>query len=149
VEWDGKKVDDFADLRLLVANTAPGETATLKLWRDGNNLTYRVTVERRQKAVMQQRGGWLGLQVQDLTEEMKRRLGEPELHGVLVANVSDESPARRYIEPRDVILSVNRKRITSVEQYREIIARTSAKKGVLIRFLDADTGRMRFVTITG
>ena len=149
MRWDGKKIEDFADLRLKVASTPPGESATVKVWRNGSPYVYKVTVAPRQKAVMEQQGGWIGLQVQDLTAEMRRRIGEPDLKGVLVANVSQDSPARRYIEAGDVILSLNRQRITSVEQYRDIIARTSAEKGVLIRYLDADTGRTRFVAVGG
>ncbi len=149
VEWDGTKVSDFGELRLLVARTSPEDTARVKVWRDGATVIYKVTVARRGDAISAQQGGWLNLQVQELTAEMKQRLGQPGLHGILVADVSPDSPARRAIEPGDIILSIDREKINSVDQYRKIIARTTPEEGVLVRFIDADTGRAQFVTIKG
>ena len=149
VEWDGKKVSDFSELRLMVARTAPDKTVKVKVWRDDATVVYDVTAARRSEAVAGTPGGWLNLEVQELTAQMKQRLGKPNLHGVLVANVSPESPAREAIDAGDIILSINRKKINSVDQYREIIAQTTPEAGVLIRFIDADTGRAQFVTIKG
>lgn len=154
-EWDGKKVKDFTELRLMVARTEPGKEVELKLWREGDVYTYSLTCGERSEAQLAQQQqeaqpeNWLGLQVQELTREMARRMGKPDLQGVVVSDVSPESPAREAVDPGDVILSVNRQRINSVEQYQRIVSQTTAESGVLMRFIEADTGRARFVAIRG
>ena len=155
-EWDGKKVKDFTELRLMVARTEPGKEVELKVWREGDVYTYSLTCGERSEAQLAQQQqeeaqpeNWLGLQVQELTREMARRMGQPDLQGVVVSDVSPESPAREAVDPGDVILSVNRQRINSVEQYQRIVSQTTAESGVLMRFIEADTGRARFVAIRG
>src|SRR5205807_957849 len=44
--WNGKTIDDSAELPGLVADTPPGKHATVKLWRNGAEQTLGVTVAR-------------------------------------------------------------------------------------------------------
>jgi len=146
-EYDGRAVDNMNELRRRVAATQPGTKAKVNVWRDGKERTLTVEVGNLAEATETARD-WLGLEVQTLTPEMARRMGRADLQGVLVADVAEDSSARRYLEPGDVILSVDRQRVTSVEQYRRLVAEAVSKGSVLLRVFDADTGRARFLLVS-
>jgi serine protease Do len=148
-ELNGHKVQDANSLRERVAATKPGTEAELKLWREGKELTLTVTVGDLASAPQETERDWLGLRVQTLTPEMARQMGRQGLQGVVVAEVPEDSPAAPYVNAGDVILSVNRQRVTSVAQYRELMAKIEPSAGVLLRVLDSQTGRTRFVVLRG
>ena len=57
--------------------------------------------------------GWLGVQLQELTPELVKRLGLKEPRGALVAGVVPNSPAAQAgLEPLDVIISWNGQKVT-------------------------------------
>ena len=144
--WNGKEVRDHAELHRWVAATEPESTATVRIWRAGKEIEVPVTIAKREDEEVS--GGWLGLRVQPLTPDAAQQLGRPGLEGVLVAEVSPDSPARRYnVSPGDVILSVNQQRVKSTEDYRRIVSKTSPKTGILLHVLSGSTGRAHFVVI--
>ncbi len=143
---DGQKVTDMNGLRRRVAAIAPGTKVNVQVWRDGNERTLTVEVGNLSEASETARD-WLGLEVQALTPEMARSMGQPDLQGVLVADVPDDSPARSYLKPGDVILSVNRRKVASIEQYQQLMAQAEPAGGVMLRVLDSESGRARFVLI--
>jgi S1-C subfamily serine protease len=118
----------------------------MKVWREGKETTLSVRVANLQAAV-QTAQDWLGLHVQTLTPEMSANMGKPDLKGVLVAEVDKDSPAAEYISPGDVILSVNRVPVTSVEEYSKLMGQTDKERGVLLRVLEAQSGRARFLFV--
>lgn len=152
VEYDGHGVKSQSEVRQRVAATDPGTKVKLRVWRDGEETQVTVKVgdlaEARVGSLAAGQPDWLGLRAQTLTEEMAERLGHPKLKGVLVADVEEDSPAgREGISPGNVVLSVNRIRVTSVAEYGRVIARTKPRPGVLLHVLDADSGYARFVHI--
>lgn len=65
------------------------------------------------------RRGWIGVAVQDLTDELAAALGLAGAEGVLVSDVFDASPADRAgIRQGDIVVEVDGKRVTNVGQYR-------------------------------
>jgi serine protease Do len=146
VEFDGRPVRNSAELRRRVAGTEPGSRASVKFWRDGEMKT--VTVEAGDLAAAEETThDWLGLHVQTLTPEMARNMGKPDLEGVLVADVDENSPAAEHFTPGDVILSVNRTKVRSASEYARLMAAARKEGGVLLRVLDAETGRARFLFV--
>jgi len=73
--------------------------------------------------------GWLGVYVQDLTEEIAKPLGMKPNSGVLVSDVSKDSPALKAgIEVGDVITEFDGKKIEDVDQLRKIVALSTIGK---------------------
>ncbi|MFN0042954.1 MAG: Do family serine endopeptidase [Alphaproteobacteria bacterium] len=71
--------------------------------------------------------GWLGVQIQSVTEEIAENLGlgAGAARGALVAGVSDGSPARKAgIQPGDVILSFDGKDVRKMRSLPSIVAET-------------------------
>jgi len=147
--WDGRNVKDFTQLRLLVAETKPGETVEVVLFRDGSEHTFELEVgSLREQEQPERSDTWLQIEVGPVTEELKERHGLPDLDGVVVLNVEPDSPAAEELNPGDIILSVNRNPVRNVEEFHALIAETTPEDRVLMRILE-EGSRRRFITIRG
>jgi len=75
-----------------------------------------------------------GLAVQNITPAIRKQLElAPDVHGVVVSGVDPSSPAAQYLEPGDVILSVNQQPVNSVAEFNKLAA--EAKGQTLLRVL--------------
>ncbi len=75
----------------------------------------------------------LGLQVQELTDELAQRLGYEEADGVLVTRVKRGSPAGRAgLRRGDLIQEVNRKPVENLRAFREALDASEDKGTVLL-----------------
>jgi serine protease Do len=82
------------------------------------------------------RRGWLGVHVQNVTEEIATGLGLQEPKGALVAKVSPDSPAASAgIEPSDVILKFDGQPIDNMRSLPRAVAATPIGKSVAIELL--------------
>jgi len=75
--------------------------------------------------------GWLGVQIQPVTEEVAASLGLDSDEGVLVADVLDDSPAEKAgVNSGDVIISAAGERMTDYRDLTRLIAGIEAGTGV-------------------
>ena len=78
--------------------------------------------------------GWLGVYVQDLTEAIAKPLGLKPNSGILVSDVSKDSPALDAgIDVGDVIIEFDGKKIEEVDQLRKIVALSTIGKVYYIK----------------
>ena len=130
--WNGKTIDDSAELPGLVADTPPGKHATVKLWRNGAEQTLGVTVARMadEKAASAEgansdaNSGKLGLAVQQSDR------------GLVVAGASGPA-ARAGVREGDVILAVNNQPVKNVEQLRRLVDKAGRHVALLVQREDA------------
>jgi len=84
------------------------------------------------------RRGWLGVHVQNVTDELAGSLGLNRPRGALVAAVTPEGPAATAgIEPRDVILQFDGQRIASMRDLPRAVAAATIGKDAPIELLRA------------
>lgn len=77
------------------------------------------------------RRGWLGVRIQEVTEEIAESLGMDEAMGALVAGVSDDGPAAEAkIEPGDIILEFDGKPVETMRELPRMVAETTIGKAV-------------------
>jgi len=80
--------------------------------------------------------GKFGLQVQELTDDVAKRLKLSVQHGVVVTDVEDNSiAAAQDIQREDVITEVDGKPVTNLQSFREALNKADPKRGVLL-YLD-------------
>jgi serine protease Do len=136
---NGDEVSDSADLPGKIASLAPGSSATLKVWRDKASKDVKVTigslsdtkVASAAKADQQtQLQGRLGVAVRPLTPEEKSSASVS--HGLLVQQASGAA-ASAGIQPGDVILAVNGRPVTSIDQLKQMISGASNSIALLIQ----------------
>ena len=79
------------------------------------------------------RRGWLGVHIQNVSEEIADSLSLKEVHGALVANVTENGPAQAAgIQAGDVILSFNGQTIDRMRSLPRIVAETPVGEKVAV-----------------
>ena len=77
------------------------------------------------------RRGWLGVRIQQVTDDLAESLGLKPVRGALVAGVDDKGPAKPAgIEPGDVIVRFDGKDIREMKDLPRIVADTPVGKDV-------------------
>jgi serine protease Do len=133
---NGSEISGSPDLPPRVAALSPGSTAKLEIWRDHGKREVDVKVgESKEDAVASAQGeqqdqGKLGLAVRPLTPEERKEAGVP--GGVLVEGVQGPA-ARAGIEPGDVVLALNGKQVSSVDDLRGLAAKSGKHAALLVQ----------------
>jgi serine protease Do len=124
-------------LLLTTAALHVGDKAAIKIIRDGKEMSLQITVaERKDKpetALAKTSGGYFGISVQELTKDLAKQLGISHSTGLIVTNVDEGSPADNVgIQQHDVIIQVNKVRVTSLKQYTAEMTKAIQKKSVML-----------------
>jgi serine protease Do len=136
-EVNGKKIKDTHELLLTIASFHVGDKIEVKALRDGQEKSYQIVVtERKEQPEVASAGEMkenFGMTVQDITPDIARYLGIASKVGVIVVDVKDGSPAdEKGIQPQDIILEVNKVKISSLKDYQREISKKSAKNSILL-----------------
>ena len=150
---NGKKIKSYDAFRNEVALLAPGSRARLDMIRDGKPVELTVKLgERPTTAAVQKEPPAeepeqvLGLEVQDLTQELATRFHYKVGEGVIVSAVTPGSPAaEKRIRPGDLILSVNRQDVASVDDFTAAVRQSSKRGKVLLLVKRGEVSQ--FVTV--
>jgi len=80
--------------------------------------------------------GWLGVGIQDLSKELKEYYGVKDGEGVLITQVFKGDPADKAgIEPKDIVLTINGKKVDSSRSLSRMIADKDVGEKVKIEVL--------------
>ncbi len=143
VRVDAVPVKDTRDLIGYVSSKAPGSRVKLAVLREGKEMNFTAALAERGAGSSSEDGkggggseeshGKLGLQVQELTPQLRKMLSlDPGLDGLYVAHVKEISPAADAgLREGDVITQVNGHPIASTEEFGKIVK--SAAKGDYLR----------------
>ena len=140
-ELNGQPISGPNDLRLKVGSMAPGTKVNLKINRNGETRDVSLTLgEAPTGKGANAEGGaaenspMQGVQVDELTGDIRQQLGlGADVKGVVVAQVPDGSPASDAgLQRGDVIQQVNRKPVSSVDDYERLIREAGKQSLVLL-----------------
>jgi len=158
VEYDGRPMENSAQLRNAVAQTMVGKKATVKFMREKKARTAEVAIVEQPKNVAQAGGEEGGaaapssgplsdLDVRDVTGELAARFGlGADERGVVIAKVRPGSQAEESgLKEGDLILEVNRQPTTTLKAYERAVSRFGKGRAVLL--LIKRQGRPFFVTL--
>ena len=104
------------------------------------------------------RRGWLGVNIQSVTDEIAESLGLDKPRGALIASVQDGGPAQvAGIQPGDVVLSFDGKDVTDMRRLPRIVAETPIDKTVKVKvwrkrkelLLDVKVGELKDIRPAG
>lgn len=142
--FDGQPVDDAGSFRSHVSTTAPGARVKMTVVRDGKELEQEIEVGQKPSdgtMVVSKQGGniELGLNVQNVTDEVAQRLGFADLSGVVVTQVKPGSAAADAgLKPGVLIQEVNRNPIHNTQEFEAALKSDSEHKGVLFLVRDGE-----------
>ncbi len=135
---NGHDIDRVGDLRNQVSQTKPGTTAELRVWRDGKQNTLKAQVdqlEEKEPVRTASRQGAadetakLGIAVRPLTADEKKQV---DTEGSLVVEEVSGPAAAAGLQPGDIILGVNGKQVTSVQQLRGAVKSQQSTVALLV-----------------
>ena len=147
---DGTPIETDSQLQHEILKKKIGQNVQLTVWRKGKTIKVPIKtgelpneIARASNALpiqpqqpSQENVGKFGLQVQELTEEVAKRLQLSFKQGVIVTDVEDNSIASgQDIQREDVITEVDGKPVTNVQTFREALNKADPKRGVLL-YLD-------------
>jgi serine protease Do len=162
LQFNGKVVEDTGHLRNMVSQTPIGTKVRIKLLRQKKELDVEAEIAELPKKLTgrstdeeegeeQEDAGessaLTGLTVRELTPDLAGRLGlDQKEKGVVVVKVDrDSRPFEAGIRPGDIVLQMNQKDITTIEDYKKAASRVKAKDRVLL--LIRRKGEDLFVTL--
>src|SRR5205085_1428815 len=94
------------------------------------------------------RRGWLGVRIQQVTDEIAESLGIKPARGALVAGVDEKGPAKPAgIEPGDVIVKFDGKDIKDMRDLPRVVADTPVGKDVEVLIIRKGKEETRRVTL--
>jgi serine protease Do len=145
VEFNGRKVADNRQLRLMVSQTRPKTKSTFKLLRNGKERTVEVQLaemptERTLSGMMRRGSPELnnssevlpGVEIGDLDARARRQFNVPQhVRGPVVTSVDPESPAAEELNPGDVILEIERNPVATADEALQLSADMNPGKKLL------------------
>lgn len=151
IEFNGKKINELTDLPRAVASTKPGEKAKVIIVRDEKEKTLFIKVAKKKdgKSDAEEddkeietkddaKEDKLGLIVEDITDEYKKKLELKDKKGVIILNAKEDSfGAKSGLRKADVILEINGTEIVNVKTYKEAIKKLKEDSLVRIRVIRA------------
>jgi len=159
IEFNDEPVIDGVHLKNLVAAVKPDETVKVKIIRNGKEKEFEVKLGERTDEAMDELKGkeiapakeeeWLGMTVQELTDELAQRLEYEGQQGVLVTEVDPGGPAAKVEDPPksgDLIQEIEKREIKNIDDYRQAIKAVKDQKSVLIR-LRRSSGRTWYTVV--
>lgn len=146
VEFNGVPVEDAGSFRARVASTKPGTRVKLMVIRNGERKEIEVEIGKRppEEGVKVEgdtvSSSNLGITGQTLTPDLAREFGYEGEKGVIITEVEPGSPGDRAgLRSGDLIIEVNRKPVTNVNEFNTAVKETPKdKKGVLLKVKRGD-----------
>ena len=157
--FNGKTMESASELRHAVAGTAPGKTATMRVFRDGAWIDLDGVVGKLDDSKLAHNGSMthggsmtrglteLGISIRALTPDLAQQLNlDSDAQGIVVTDVEQGGfAANAGIRPGDLIVSANGQALTNVTQLQEIVDDISSDRG--LRLLIQRDGYRRFVIL--
>jgi serine protease Do len=140
---NGQQIIGSGDLPAMLAIARPGERVSLEVWREGKNIQLSAVLANandkpapldRDNLASADSGAKLGLALRPL-EPIERR--ESGIASGLVIEDAGGAAEAAGVQPGDVLLSVNGKPVTSVQQVRDMVGKSSKSVALLIQRGDA------------
>ncbi len=142
---DGVTVTSARELQNEVLKKKIGAAVTLGVWRDGKKMTVAIRTEESPtdgnriaanappKPQGEASDQNFGLQVQDLTPQLKQELELKADSGVVITDIVPNSPAAvADVKPGDVITEVDRIPVNNTEAFQKALASQKGKSNVLL-----------------
>jgi serine protease Do len=150
VSINGQKVTNVNQLRNIVASLPPGKSVELSAIRNGRKIASNVEIgelpsqEATAEEAEEDSGLDIGVALEPLSPEIRRRLKTERSEGVVVSSVRPEGlAAKAGVQPGDVIVSLGGEEVSSISQFRQLLRKQDLKNGA--RMVVESQGMERFV----
>ncbi len=137
VEINGQPIEDSNALKFKIADIEPGRKISVKVIRDGKEITLTPTIEEMEPEVEKGQATSadkdVGLSLAPMTPGLARRYGYRTTEGLLVTEVRNYSEAEKAgVTTGDIILEANRKKLATVREFENILKKTPTGEEVIL-----------------
>jgi len=152
IEVDGVKVKSSQDVVREVLKKKIGQSVNFVFLREGKRTEISVATAQMPEKIGERESAqptkeWFGLRVSNVTPDLAKQLGLKKAEGVVIVGVEPNSVAQTAgLKAGDIILEVNRQKISSENDYRSVMEKVKLDQGVL--FLIDRAGSTFFATMT-
>ena len=166
IKFDGQDIPDMRALPKVVANTGPDKVVDVLVFRNGEEMTFEVTIGRLEtsaaetadedKPVVEEDDNEvtsvmaLGMELSLLTDELREQFSiEKDVEGVVVTEVDvDSAAADKGIVPGTVILEVSQTEVSSpADVLRRIEELKNDGRRSALLLLSSGAGELRFIAV--
>lgn len=125
LEVNGREIASAADLRLRIAQMAPGSEAVLKIFRDGETLEKTVVLGDLQAGTARDpeqlsRQVIPGLVIRPLTDELRQNFSIPaQIQGLVIEEITRLDANTQRVRPGMVIIEVNGQRVNTLQELEQ------------------------------
>jgi serine protease Do len=154
--YNGKAINQAADLPPLVGMTKPGTRVPVEVLRNGKKQTLQVTIGEaphgkdgsgsNDQSPARSGSAALGLSVREIDPDTRQQLDLPDGEGVVIGDITGPVAARAGLQPGDVILRANQQKIGSVAAFHAATKNVKAGDTVLLLVRRGD--QTSFVALT-
>ncbi len=150
---NGQPVKNSEELRFKIADIQPGSKVDLVIVRDGQEIKVTAVADElepeKEKGQVASTDKDIGVSVVALTPTTARRYGLKTTEGLLITEVRQGSEAdRENLAAGMIILEVNRKKMTSVRDFEDILKRTAAGDEVILLVRQESDGSQQDFIVT-
>jgi serine protease Do len=159
LSYNGEPIKELRDLTTKVADTDPGKSAEMTVWRDGKEMNVNAEIgttpgnDQVMAATEQQPAPdstpKLGVALAKLTPEARQSLDLPaDLQGVVVTDVQEGSPAAmKGLQSGDVIVEVDHQQVTEPKTVADAVRDAAQRGDETILLLVKHEGQDRFLAV--
>jgi serine protease Do len=159
LKFDGKKIDTMRTLPKLVSRTEVGKTVELEIWRNKRILKKKLKLGRLESSedfkaetktskpkskTKDTEIESLKISVRNVTsEDIEIRKLDKNLKGVVITYISNKSPVAGYLQVGDIILEVQKNKISNPSQLNSLIENVykEGKQTILLAIINKNNRR--------
>jgi serine protease Do len=153
IEVNSQPVEDSNDLKFKIADIEPGKKVTIRVVRDGKEMTLSPTIEEMEpegeKGQAPSSEKDVGLSLSPMTPGLARRYGYRTTEGLLITEVRPYSEAAKaLLATGDIIIEVNRKKVASVREFENILKKTPSGEDIILLIRREGDGQVQDIIAT-
>ena len=142
LKYNGTSIENAAVLRNAAFISKPGSKIVLTVLRKDQTFDIPVIVgdfSQEETLTKGAQKSQLGVEVENLSQEMARALGYSAEKGVIITKVYPDTPAAwAGLKKGALVVAVNRQKVETVEQFQKAIQSTSKDRPVLLQIKEGD-----------
>ncbi|MBN2199029.1 MAG: Do family serine endopeptidase [Candidatus Aminicenantes bacterium] len=153
VEVNGQPVENMNDLRLKIADNLPGSRIELTIIREGKEKAVTAVLAeldeegKKSQAVDPEKD--IGLSLTPMTPSLARRHGFRTTEGLLITEVRSYGVAARAgLRQGDIILEVNRKKLSAVSEFESVLNRAESGDPLMLLVRRESEGALQDSIVT-
>nr|WP_323744726.1 DegQ family serine endoprotease [Candidatus Clavichlamydia salmonicola] len=133
IECNGKEVETLSAFRNAISLMSPQSKIELKVLREGKIIELHITIMAIPEDGTSSPLRKLGLKAQPLTPDLAQQLGFGNKKGILIVHVEPGSQAADSgIKAGHLILAVNRKKVSTMEEFNIALSNATKEKRLLL-----------------